>query len=465
MQFYEFEMFVSKFKEAIEKEYTNSNYESCLNLMRQGCNFFYDVNQFYFDEELELMLNKIVRKLYGEQISYKSKRDIILFYDGFGLNSRGLIQNYLNALSKIGKIIYLTDIKNCERIPRVIQILKDNNAEILFLTSKKQLDRIEEIKQCVEKFKPSKSFIYTTPDDVAGIGSFYLFDQSLKKFFINITDHTFWIGQNVGDYFIEFRDYGASVSKKYRRIPEEKIIKLPFYPQIDRNIKFEGFPVGMDKSKRFIFSGGSLYKTLGGNGLYYKIVDYILGKYDVNFWYAGSGEKSHIDNLIKKYPNRIFLTKERKDFFQIIEKSYFYLSTYPICGGLMFQYAASAGKVPVTLKYDEDLTKGFLLEKKNLNFEFDDFDSLKEGLDKFLGDVNYVRQQEQYFKESVIEEKVFNEQLEKICKYNSNDFDIDFYDINTDRFRDEYLKRITYGDACIKLCGRKKISIFKYLPK
>ena len=44
-----------------------------------------------------------------------------------------------------------------------------------------------------------------------------------------------------------------------------------------------------------------------------------------------------------------------------LEKSYFYLSTYPICGGLMFQYAASAGKVPVTLKYDEDLTKGFLL--------------------------------------------------------------------------------------------------------
>ena len=55
--------------------------------------------------------------------------------------------------------------------------------------------------------------------------------------------------------------------------------------------------------------------------------------------------------------------------------------------------------------------------------------------------------------------------MEKICRYDSNDFKIDFYDINTVEFRNEYLKRITFDDLCVNLSGRKNFGIFKYLPK
>lgn len=462
----EFLEVVAKLKTAVNEEIKKCNFKQSLNLIEGTSNILYSVNQYYCDDVLEENISSIIKAIYGEGNTYESSEDVILFYDGFGLNSRGLVQIYLKALCNIGKVIYVTHSKNKGSIPDVLEILRASNSEACFINNKNNIKQIDELKSVFENYKPEYAFLYTKPDDVVGVGGFHIFRDCVKRYLINLTDHAFWLGKQACDYFIEFRDYGASVSKKYRRISEEKIIKLPFYPQIDRNIKFEGFPVGMDTSKRFIFSGGNLYKTLGGNGLYYKIVDYILDEYkDVNFWYAGFGERTQLDVLIKKYPNRVFLTSERKDFFQIIEKSYFYLSTYPVCGGLMFQYAASAGKIPVTLKYDEDSTRGFLLDKEDLNFEFDDLDSLKEGLDKFLVDINYVRQQEKCFKESVIEEKVFNEQLGKICKYNSNDFDVDFYDINTDGFREEYLKRTTYGDVCVMLCGRKNFSIFKYLPK
>lgn len=461
-----FSNIIIKLKKAIRKAVNESKTEDALSLIKVTSNILYSVNQYYFDEDLENHIGLISKSLCKHDKNYEALENVILFYDGFGLNSRGLIQIYLKALCNIGKVIYVSYEGSRGNIPDVLKLLKENGAEAYFIGNENYLDKIAELKNIFEFHKPQCAFLYTTPDDVVGISTFRIFDNCTTRYLINLTDHAFWLGKDAVDCFIEFRDYGASVSKKYRGISDEKIIKLPFYPQIDRNIKFAGFPKGMDESKRFIFSGGALYKTLGGDGLYYKLLDYMLNKYiDINFWYAGNGERSQMDILMKKYPNRVFLTNERRDFFQIIEKCYFYLSTYPLCGGLMFQYAASAGKIPVTLKYDEDLTKGFLLGNENLNFEFDDFDSLKVGLDKFLCDVDFVRQQEKCFKESVIEEKVFHEQLEKICKYNSNDFAIDFYDIYTDRFREEYLKRTTYGDVCIKLCGRKNNSVFKYLPK
>ena len=52
--------------------------------------------------------------------------------------------------------------------------------------------------------------------------------------------------------------------------------------------------------------------------------------------------EKEMKKIIKKYPNRAYLTPERSDLYQVLKHSVFYLSTYPLCGGLMYQYAAKA---------------------------------------------------------------------------------------------------------------------------
>ena len=85
---------------------------------------------------------------------------------------------------------------------------------------------------------------------------------------------------------------------------------------------------------KVVFSGGSLYKTIGGENRYYKMVNYILSRFpEAIFWYAGTGDASQINILKEKYPDRLYHTAERSDLFQVLQNSFLYLSTYPLCGG------------------------------------------------------------------------------------------------------------------------------------
>jgi hypothetical protein len=60
--------------------------------------------------------------------------------------------------------------------------------------------------------------------------------------------------------------------------------------------------------KKIIFSGGSLYKTLGGNNKYYSMIDSILKKYtNTIFLYAGTGDSTKINELMKKMARASFI--------------------------------------------------------------------------------------------------------------------------------------------------------------
>lgn len=64
----------------------------------------------------------------------------------------------------------------------------------------------------------------------------------MKRYQINLTDHAFWLGAHAFDYVLEFRDFGANVSRQYHHIAPHKILKQPYYPYIDRTLSFQGFP-------------------------------------------------------------------------------------------------------------------------------------------------------------------------------------------------------------------------------
>ncbi len=459
-----------RLKKKIKRLLKKQKYETALVTISACARLLYSVNQTYYDADLENSIQQISQEFFKEKYEFVKKtksnlKDCILFYDGFGFDNRGLAQIYLEALAKTNYIIYVTNSRSKNSIQNITKIVTQSG-ELIFLDEKSYLQKMVDLKKIVDVFCPSKMFLYTTPDDVVGIGVFNYYDKKILRYQINLTDHAFWLGVNAFDYCLEFRNYGASISCLYRHIDINKIRVLPFYPKINYNVNFQGFPFSFDKDKqKLIFSGGSLYKTLGGENRYYHIVRYILANFiDTVFWYAGSGDTTELNKLIKEYPNRVFITDERSDFYQIILKCFFYLSTYPIVGGLMFQYAAAAGKVPLTLKYD-DCSNDFLINQKELGIEFESLNDLFNEIDYLFNSPDELNLRGECLKKSVISKDIFESNIKKLLNEQRTDFKVVIYDVNVKEFQENYLKRFKFLDFCEIFRSKAFFwSIFKTFP-
>lgn len=460
-----FEKLINKLKRWISIYEKKGKLDSALSLIKTCATLLYTANYTYSDEFLEDRLNSISKRIYQPD-SIIAADDVIAFYDGFGLDDRGLAKIYILALCKTSKkIIYITDINNKNRINGLLSILSANNQTVCFYDGSSLCNRIKNISDIIVNHHVSKLFFYSMPDDVVGVSVMNVFSGRITIFQVNLTDHAFWLGSKPIDICIEFRIYGASISKEYRAIPYEKLVCIPFYPIIDICKQFEGYPFDWDPSKKVIFSGGALYKTFGDGNKYYKIVDYILRNHkDVIFWYAGSGDDSEFRKLMDIYPNRVFLTPERHDLFQVLQHCYLYLSTYPLCGGLMFQYAAKAGRIPVTL-INSNVSDGFLLNQSNLGIEFYNLDDLYNEIDRLIKDEKYHSSKELLISESVISSEHFNKLVNNLV--NSN-YDLispsDFYHIDTHDFTRIYIDQLSEKTVNGIIVKRDNIACLKALP-
>lgn len=457
---------IKKLKSIAELEFSKKNYNSALEVIDVCARIMYEFNQEYTDQELEDLLVKISNAILngGSQEKLDWNSDTILFYDGFGLNSRGLAQIYLKALCQIKKVIYVTYEKQKDNIPDLLKILDMADAKKIFISEGNCLDQIQELNLAIKEHKPQTFFMYTMPNDVVVTTVFAHYTRDVMRYQINLTDHAFWLGKCALDKCIEFRDYGAYISNYYRNIKQENIVKIPFYPQIDYEQKFEDFPFEVDTTRqKVIFSGGALYKTIGGQNRYYKIIDYILKTYpDTIFWYAGSGNKTEMNKLVSKYPKRVYLTTERKDLYQVLRHCFFYLSTYPICGGLMFQYAAMAEKIPLTLVKSYEDTSGFLLFQEDLEIEFDTLEEVYKEIDCLFTDDLYRKSKESRVKNAVVTEEKFTQDLRDLVNENKSSSQIVFKHIDTREFRKEYWDRQTKSGFYEMLARRKGRILIKY---
>ncbi len=319
----------------------------------------------------------------------------------------------------------------------------------------------------LQEFQPSRFFNYSVPNDVVSIPVMYAYENIITRYQINLTDHAFWLGAGCIDKCIEFRNYGASITKEYRLIDTEKISIVPFYPIVHREREFLGYPFEKKADQKIVFSGGALYKTLGGGNRYYKIVEHVLNNHkDVIFWYAGDGDDSELRKLFAKFPGRIYHTAERSDLFQVLEHCDVYLSTYPMCGGLMFMYAAMAGRVPVTLK-NSSISNDFLINQNNINVEFDNPDSLYNEMDKLLSDNIYAADRSELMKKSVISPEIFETEIYKLIDQKKSDSFVPTFDhLDTAVFRNWYLEVLNSSDIdemfADRRCIKQTIALYPF---
>ena len=463
------EHIVLKLKRVIEKEFQNQHLEETLRLISLCADVLYNTNIYYMDPELESSLQKISGYLLSTKkcadIAADADADVVFFYDGFGLDNRGLAQIYLKAIGTEKKLCYVTYKHRSREIPETLSLVQSLGGSVCFLDSGKYIEQIHQLNSFLQSSKAGHFFLYAYPSDVVATTLLYSYEGLLKRYQINLTDHAFWLGAGCLDTCIEFRDYGGSISLQYRNIPEHKLAVLPFYPRINREQPFQGFPFPVTPENKVIFSGGALYKTLGKENKYYEIVDHLLAKHrQAIFWYAGTGDDTQMRKLMDKYPSRLFLTEERKDLFQLLQQCYFYLNTYPISGGLMYQYAACAGKLPLTLRISDD-NSGILLNQEQLGIDFETPEEVMQEIDRLMEDEIYAEKKSALMKDCVISQEKFQKELAQILQQGFSTYRVINKSVDAEVLQQTCLEQISPADIRNLFAQREYMQvIFRHYP-
>lgn len=458
--------YMDKLKKIADSSVQKGNYRKALDALTAASFILEEYNQYYVDEDLEKTLKVISDKLVKPGFTAdETDKNTILYYDSFGFDVRALALVYMHALSNLGyRIIYITKIESKDSQPELHRAVEGGNVIWNYVSYDNREQEVKDIHALFDKYKPAKAILYSTPDDAAAMSVFKAYEGIVERFKINLTDHAFWLGHDVFDYNLEFRNYGACVSVKYRGIPESKEILMPFYPY-HRDREFQGLPFDAE-GKKIVFSGGSLYKTLGDpQNRFYVIVERLLkGHDDLVFLYAGTGDETEINKLSSKFPERVYRIDERTDLFELMEHCTIYLNTFPFIGGLMMQFASDAKKVPLTLKkegcYDEN--KEILALQDTI--EYDSIDDLVAEADRLLTDEDYRTRRGEELKASLISPKQFEEELQRALTEHKNRYEVVIKDTDTTEFRKQYIIRFSDKTFRQVIASGNKKTLMKDFP-
>lgn len=465
------EKLIAKLKRIAEKAIFKEDFEKALSALSACANVLYEYNQKYKDDEVEDMLLVIGRQLLAipDEFIPKDEKPVktVLYYDGFGLDLRGLAANSTKIIASLGyKLIYVTNERARYTQLHIRQELEGFDVEYVYINmSNSYVKWVKDLNAVFLTYAPQVAYFYTQPFDVAGAVVFNQYKGRVTRLLVNLTDHAYWIGLNAFDYCSAGRAMGAWINLKGRGIPLEKMYNIRTNVFVNEKAKLSPLPFDMGKY-RYIFSGGALYKTLGDPNIYfYKIIEHIVTTYsDVNFLYAGEGDTSEFDKLINKYPDRVFLFHEREDFYQIIQGSVFYLNTYPMFGGQMMRYAAYAKKLPVTLKHNDD-GEGILYHQKELDIEFDTYEEVLEEIDRLLTDDEYRQKKESKLSLAVVSKEDVQKDYKQIIETQVSPVSVIEEEFDTTQFQREYIDRLDFRKIQELSIGKKiNYPLMPYFP-
>lgn len=435
----------NRFKKCAYNSFFEKKYENSLKFIRAGASLAYHLNFTLYDDDFENLLANISKEILGENYSHSTINGRYVFYDFFGLDSRGLTQQYISALgSTSSDVLFIISNFNKDRCKNIINQIKEyKNIELFIVEPQRSIvDNIKKIHDKIKDFKPEKAFLQLGPSDVVGV---CVWDSlpNTKRYLINITDHSFWIGKNCFDHIIEYREYGIYISSLYRKIPYEKILLLKYYPLVN-NTEFKGFPINTD-GKKVIFSGGAYYKIYGEDDKFFKILKRILDENnDVIILFAGTGDDRPFRKFIIKnnFEDKIFLLGNRSDIDQVFIHSDIFISTYPISGGLMCMYAVAHNKLPIAFT-DDTLPLNYiepLFDNSNIKITHTNLENFHNEVNEMLLNEKERKKRALKLSESIQTRNKFDEEFRTIIQNNYKPFYSEIkYNYDSNKLFDLYL--------------------------
>jgi hypothetical protein len=354
-----------------------------------------------------------------EHFEVKGLENVVVLYDYFGLDNRGLTQQYLRALIQSKKrIIYILAHSNPKFYESDIYHELENypDKEIYLIAEESYLGKVQEVISVLQKERPSKALMHLAPWDVCAFMIFYL-SKGIVRYQINLTDHAYWLGVNITDINLDFRSYGANLSATKRKIGKDKIKVHPYYPILNQH-DFEGWPVPAEQ-KKVILAGGSMYKILGEDLAFLHLIRSVLVK-DKNllFFFAGSGNAKPVNEFIKEHglSDQFFLIGNRKDLTALLDHVDYFFTTFPLTGGLMTQIAAACAKPVFSFSYPEYKFNNLDdLFYKNVDIiTYPTIEAFVEGFFKVYEDKSFLKEYGSKLQSGLISTEEFGRSLQEI---------------------------------------------------
>ena len=402
-----------KFKRKAQNSLARQRYNSCLKYLNVAARTAYTFYIGFTDEEIEAMLKQLSSHVQKRE-TFEGKPRCV-FYDTFSQDAQGLTMQYVDAIIAAGwEMLYLTEFGLEDfRSIRLKQTLNDYpKAKVVsVLRNLKGMNKAQFVYDTIMDYAPDKLFMHIPPSAVEAVTAFYALPKEITKYQINLTDHAYWVGAGCLNYSFEFREYGASLSVGRRGIPKDRVLLMPYYPMM-KATGFAGFPKEAEGKVKF-FSGASFYKIIDENDTFFKLNKAIL---DANpnavTLFAGGGDMEMLKRLIEKYglQGRFIPIGQRNDIFECYKHSDIYLSSYPLGGGLMAQFAAHVGLPMLALANPASSGKieEIVCQKHEEMITFDTMDALVEEASRLINDEVYRKSRGQSMKECVIGVDEFN---------------------------------------------------------
>ena len=420
----------TKFKRKAKNSLARKRYDSCLKYLNAAARTAYTFYLGFTDEEIEYMLKHMSGHVQKRE-TFKGKPRCI-FYDTFSQDAQGLTMQYVDAIIAAGwEMLYLTEFGlEDPRSIRLKQTLNDYpKAKIVSMPRNMSgINKVQFIYDTIMDYAPDKLFMHIHPSAVEAVTAFYALPNKITKYQINLTDHAYWVGAGCVDYSFEFREYGASLSVGQRGIPRDRVLLMPYYPMM-KETKFAGFPKEAE-GKVKIFSGASFYKIMDKNDTFFKLNKAIL---DANpnavTLFAGGGDMALLNGLIDKYGlrGRFNPIGQRNDIFECYKHSDIYLSSYPLGGGLMAQFAAHAGIPILALANKESGGKieEMVCQKQREIITLCNMEALVAEASRLVNDEVYRKQRGQAMRDCVIDVEEFNHSFQRSMTTGQSQYPMD----------------------------------------
>lgn len=398
------------------KAYKKGDFYTCVDAINTCARIAYLINSRLYDDELE----QLILDLSGNMINKISDTasqfdDDYIFIDSFGMDNRGLTQQYIRALIYSRKrftYVLNNDVKNDSAIVKEL-----NNYPKCKVVCLAKETSVQEYYDIVHASKPEKIIAHLSPWDIKSMLVLCAMN-SVKRYLVNLTDHAFWLGKICCDFFIGFRGYSSYISLNHREISYDRLMEQPFYP-IMESAPYAGLPLAEPRTKT-IFTGGAFYKMYGDDAKFFKIIKRICEENcSVRFVIAGSGDEKPLAKFItdNNLNSEVSIIGPRKDITEVYKNIDIYLNTYPLMGGLMTQLAAMHGVPTVGYSPDDNPCnrgESFLLDNFEGKITFSDIEEMHKHINKLLREPSTYEASKNKLQRAVINVDEFNVSLNHI---------------------------------------------------
>ncbi len=145
--------------------------------------------------------------------------------------------------------------------------------------------------------------------------------------------------------------------------------------------------------------------------------------------FAGGGDMALLNGLIDKYglKGRFIPIGQRNDIFECYKHSDIYLSSYPLGGGLMAQFAAHAG-IPILALANNEFggrIEEMVCQKQREIITLSNMDALVAEASRLIMDEVYRKQRGQTMRDCVIDIKEFNHSFQRSVTTGQSQYPMD----------------------------------------